>query len=323
MALLGQSEELHAKNKEEEDLKERSTRKIKDGVEDVLMKDGELSQRHGGQEDGQGVVNIVSYKDMVMGKNLEELEDEAETDGEDEDQEMTIMGKKNMRVEEHFDGMYPCPKFIFSAYEESKIHRPWKKGIIVKLMGRRIGYKVLETRLKQLWVRKGIINIIDLSNDYFIVTFTNDDDRNAAITNGPWFIYDHYLTVKEWKPNFHPESDSIEKVAVWVRISGLPMEYYDPKILTFMGNSLGKTIKVDKNTLMQGRGNYARVCIEIDISKPLLPHFKINERKYRVEYEGLHLLCFKCGRFGHYKEGCREQQLQPDNNKHSAICINA
>jgi hypothetical protein len=27
----------------------------------------------------------------------------------------------------------------------------------------------------------------------------------------------------------------------------------------------------------------------------------------RLEYEGLHSICFKCGRFGHKKEQCREQ----------------
>jgi hypothetical protein len=36
---------------------------------------------------------------------------------------------------------------------------------------------------------------------------------------------------------------------VWVRISGLPIEYYDAKILHYIGNRIGKTVKVDKNTL--------------------------------------------------------------------------
>jgi hypothetical protein len=177
----------------------------------------------------------------------------------------------------------------------------------VKLLGRRIGYKALETRLKQMWVKKGIINIIDLSNDYYLVTFSHETDHVAALTNGPWFIYDHYLTVKEWCPNFHPQSDTIRKVAVWVRISGLPIEYYDSKVLRHIGNKIGSTIKVDKNTLMQERGKYARICVEVDLTSPLLAMFMIKGRKYNVEYEGLHLLCTNCGRFGHYCEGCPEK----------------
>lgn len=66
----------------------------------------------------------------------------------------------------------------------------------------RIGYKALAKRLKQMWVRKGVINIIDLSNDYYLVVFSLEDDQYVAPTEGPWFIYDHYLIVKEYCLNF-------------------------------------------------------------------------------------------------------------------------
>jgi hypothetical protein len=125
--------------------------------------------------------------------------------------------------------------------------------------------------------------------------------------DGPWFIYDHYLTVKEWSPNFHPASDTIKEVAVWLRISGLPIEYYDSRALKFIGNRIGKTVKVDKNTLSLERGKYARLCVQVNLSQPLLAMFTIKGRKYNIEYEGLHMLCTICGRYGHYKEGCPDK----------------
>ncbi|KAK2376903.1 zinc ion binding / nucleic acid binding protein [Trifolium repens] len=223
---------------------------------------------------------------------------------DDVPEEIDIEG---IRVEEQKIGNYDCPIFVLSKSEEKRIHRPWKRGVIVKLLGRRIGYKALETRLKQMWVKKGIINIIDLGNDYYLVTFSHDFDHGTALMNGPWFIYDHYLTVKEWSPDFHPQSDTIKKVAVWVRISGLPIEYYDARVLKSIGNKIGSTVKVDKNTLMQERGKYARICVEVDLTESLLAMFMIKGRKYNVEYEGLHLLCKICGKFGHYSEGCPEK----------------
>jgi hypothetical protein len=161
-----------------------------------------------------------------------------------------------------------------------------------------------------MWVRKGVISIIDLGNDYYLVAFSNSEDQHEALMNGPWFIYDHYLTVKEWSPNFHPASDTISKVVVWVRIAGLPIEFYDAKVLHFIGDRIGRTVKVDKNTLAQERGKYARLCVEVDLTKKLLAMFSIKSRKYNVEYEGLHLLCITCGKFGHYKEGCTEKLIQ-------------
>jgi hypothetical protein len=131
--------------------------------------------------------------------------------------------------------------------------------------------------------------------------------------DGPWFIYDHYLTVQDWKPNFNPMSDTIKEVAVWMRISGLPIEYYDSQILSFIGNHVGKTVKVDKNTLTQERGKYARLCVQVDLTKPLLAMFTLKGRKYTIEYEGLHMLCMTCGRFGHYKEGCQIKKNNAGN----------
>ncbi|XP_058776382.1 uncharacterized protein LOC131650700 [Vicia villosa] len=163
-----------------------------------------------------------------------------------------------------------------------------------------------------MWVRKGIISIIDLSHDYYLVAFTHEDDKNAALADGPWFIYDHYLTVKEWSPDFHPESDAIVNVAAWIRISGLPVEYYDPKVLHVIGDLVGRTVKVDKNTLQRERGKYARICVEVNISKPLLAMFSIKDSSYKIAYEGLHLLCLTCGKFGHYKEGCAVKIKEKD-----------
>lgn len=201
-------------------------------------------------------------------------------------------------------GGYECPNFVFSEKEEKHIQRPWKRGDIVKLLGKRIGYKALDNRLNQMWVRKGIISIIDLSNDYYLVAFSHEDDKRAAMMSGPWFIYDHYLSVKDWRPNFQPEIDTINEVAVWVRISGLMIEYYDARALSFFGDRIGRTVKVDKTTIKQERGKYARICVTVNLAKPLLAMLRIQGSSYKLEYEGLHLLCLMCGRYGHYKEDC-------------------
>lgn len=81
-------------------------------------------------------------------------------------------------IEEHTEGKYDFSSFILSKTEEKRIYKPWRRGVIVRLLGRRIGYHALETRLKQMWVQNGVVSIIDLSNDYYLVVFTNEDDHN-------------------------------------------------------------------------------------------------------------------------------------------------
>lgn len=54
-------------------------------------------------------------------------------------------------IEEHKVGGYNCPEFELYVMEEKRIEKTWKKGTIIKILGRKIGYKTLENRLQQLW----------------------------------------------------------------------------------------------------------------------------------------------------------------------------
>lgn len=72
-------------------------------------------------------------------------------------------------------------------------------------------------------------------------------------------IYDRYLSVREWNPNFCPLQDSIEKITIWVRLYGFPIEYYDHQALIFIGYRIYKTMKVDKTILSREIGKYVRL----------------------------------------------------------------
>lgn len=87
-------------------------------------------------------------------------------------------------------------------------------------------------------------------------------------------------------------------------ITRLLIEYYSLKALTCFGNRIGRTVKIDKTTTKQKRGKYARICVAVNLSQPLLGMFSIGGSNYKIEYEGLHLMCLVCGRYGYYKEGC-------------------
>lgn len=120
-----------------------------------------------------------------------------ETPGQIPDPSSLFDDVTGLSVIEQRHGKYDCPAFCLTEQEEARIQQPWKEGLIVKLLGRKIGYKALESRLTQLWSKKGSINIIDLDHDYFLVVFSSYSDRFLALNGGPWLIFDHYLTVRE------------------------------------------------------------------------------------------------------------------------------
>ncbi|CAN1140994.1 hypothetical protein LINPERHAP2_LOCUS12202, partial [Linum perenne] len=67
--------------------------------------------------------------------------------------------------------------------------------------------------------------------------------------------------------------------------------------------------RVDGTTLFGNQGNYARICVEVDLHKPLLSKYWLRHRVRRIEYEGLHEICFTCGRYGHEAKDCPSTKM--------------
>ncbi|KAL4286763.1 hypothetical protein AHAS_Ahas19G0118700 [Arachis hypogaea] len=190
--------------------------------------------------------------------------------------------------------------------EKKRLERPWKHTLIIKLLGRSISYGVLKRRLDTMWAKSRGLDLIDLGNDFFVVRLFNEDDYWYVLEGGPWMLFDHYLTIRRWTPDFNPFGVSINKIAAWVRLPDLPIEYYDKRFLGTVGDQIGKTLKVDMNTANQSREKFAKLCMKIDLNKPLDAKYLVNGQNYFIEYEGLHMVCFKCGKFGHVNEGCMQ-----------------
>ncbi|XP_061365659.1 uncharacterized protein LOC133308945 [Gastrolobium bilobum] len=180
----------------------------------------------------------------------------------------------------------------------------WKNALIVKLLGKKIGVGFMKKKLESFWARTGSVTVADLGNEFFSVRFTSLEDLNLAITGGPWVIFGHYLATRKWEPYFDPEQANIHKVAAWVRLQGIPQEYCEYPFLSQLGTVIGKVLKVDKTTSTGDWARFARVCIEIDLAKPLRGEYILDGCLKKVEYEGLFLICLRYGRYGHNSDSC-------------------
>ncbi|CAN1824410.1 hypothetical protein LINPERHAP1_LOCUS30771 [Linum perenne] len=156
-----------------------------------------------------------------------------------------------------------CPKVHFSEDEVKQFYRPWSKALVVRVLEKSFGYPALRRRLEFLWAKGGRIPVSDLSNDFFLVRFSDADDYQRAAFHGPW------------------------KVAV-----------------NRIGNHIGKMIRMDLATTEGARARYARVCVEIDLSKPLLGKYMIGDRVFYIEYESIKNFCYLCGLYGYKADSC-------------------
>lgn len=87
--------------------------------------------------------------------------------------------------------------------------------------------------------------------------------------------------------------------------------------LVDIASTIGTSLKFDATTIASDFGHYARVLIDINLSKPppdsiLLKH---DDFSFYVlfEYENLPAFCIVCSSLGHVASTCRS--LKPKHNK--------
>nr|POE71751.1 hypothetical protein CFP56_31854 [Quercus suber] len=239
----------------------RSNKKVKEGhhadFHDGLSESG---HSQGGQSSWGAVKN--TFKDKLVGEipgayakafDFSDLLDmEAELDEE---------------VEELRDGLAAVK---LTRETKLRIRKPWSKALIIKLYGRSIGLSFLQSKLISLWKPSGTLVCVDLGENFYLAHFLLKEDLDAVLQKGSWFIGGHFLAIRPWEPFFKPASASVSSIAVWVRLHGLPMELYELEVLKQVGEAIGKVLRIDSHTAMEARGRYARMCIQLDATKPFI-----------------------------------------------------
>ena len=247
--------------------------------------------------DGGGSLEVrnqgVSFKDKLVGcQPMKQSKDRVN------------LLKENLARMELLEGDRLYPKFTFEREILDQISKPWKDALVVKLLGRNVGYFTMKDRLQKLWKPSGGFDIIDLDYGFFLVKFDEEVDRSKVVEGGPWMLFDHYLAVRTWSRDFVASSAKVDKTLVWIRFPCLNLAYYDADVLFMLANGIGVPVKIDHNTMQASRGKFTRVCVEIDLTKPVVGCIMVEDEWYKVEYEGLHIISVQCGCYGHHSRDC-------------------
>lgn len=106
-------------------------------------------------------VSVISYNDISLGVNIGDITSEAyaieETfgveskyvDDEHMEDELVLRDKKDEEQVLHADHIF-CLDVKLSKPERKKAWKPFRKSVIVKLLGKMVGFRFLRTRLMKL-----------------------------------------------------------------------------------------------------------------------------------------------------------------------------
>ena len=168
------------------------------------------------------------------------------------------------------DGDRLHPRVMFDATVIKEMAQPWQDSLVVKILGKELGFLATKEKLRVLWKPQHGFDVMSVGNGYFMVKFDAQEDRERVIQGGAWIVQDNYLAVKEWTPQFSPSESCFGHTMVWVKLSGLNMLYYYEKALRVIATTIGKPIRIDLTTQHLDRGRFAHVCVEVNLALPIV-----------------------------------------------------
>ncbi|XP_065633884.1 uncharacterized protein LOC136069370 [Quercus suber] len=234
---------------------------------------------------------LVSYKDSLVGDILGAYEQAFKftkdwEDGYDLEVEMEPLTEGMVEVK-------------LSKETKVRIRAPWSKALIIKVYGWSVGFNYLTFKINALWKPTAKMDCVTLGRGFFLIHLSCNDDFDKVLRGGPWFIGEHFLAIKLWEPYFKASEAKLTSVAIWVRFPELPIEFYDASVLKEIGSVIGHVLRIDSYTASKTRGGYARLCVQIDLDKPIISFIRVGRLAQKVLYEGISSLCFCCGKLGH------------------------
>lgn len=166
----------------------------------------------------------------------------------------------------------------------------------------------LKDKLSSIWQLRSW-RLISLGRGYYQILLSSADQKNQVWSRGSISLKPGTLRLQAWTPDFNPWRQKTSNVQLWVRIYELSWEYWHKKILTDIASTLGVPLKFDASTINGDFGHYARVLVDVDISKPP-PDSMLIERDgifstIYFEIENLPSFCSVCSSIGHVASNCR------------------
>ena len=162
-------------------------------------------------------------------------------------------------------------------------------------------------RLWDAWKVKGKFWIH--RSGWILFEFCSKEDRMRVLNGGPYFIYGSNLMLKILPRCFRFGSEVMTTVSTWIQLPDLPLECWNNLALSKIVSKVGTPISSDQLTRTIDRISFARVLVEVDVSKELVTSVKVKlptgvVYDQLVVFESPPKYCKKCLTFTHGDAGC-------------------
>ncbi|KAL4301840.1 hypothetical protein GQ457_10G010650 [Hibiscus cannabinus] len=154
-----------------------------------------------------------------------------------------------------------------------------------------------------------LVGIYEISPNFFLIAFASLANRTNVLKRGPWDFQKYWFALEQADPNRTIHDYFFQHMCIWVRIQNIPLSLMTAALAHALGASVGKVIMTDTRLEDGNMGEFMRVRVSFDTSKPLRRCVVLSRPDAKasmcpLQYECLPLFCHGCGLIGHSVLAC-------------------
>ncbi|GAV86637.1 DUF4283 domain-containing protein/zf-CCHC_4 domain-containing protein, partial [Cephalotus follicularis] len=130
-----------------------------------------------------------------------------------------------------------------------------------------------------------------------------------VLNNGPWDVWGYHLAIRPWIKGMSLALSDCRSMPVWVKLTGVPVQFWNKAGLSYIASVLGKPLHMDSSTTNRYALMFARVCIEMNATSPFPESVTLeledgSTTSIGVEYPLRPAACTLCKVFDHSNRNC-------------------
>ncbi|XP_058746852.1 uncharacterized protein LOC131619814 [Vicia villosa] len=153
----------------------------------------------------------------------------------------------------------------------------WETTLILYAMGEELSMNMVKNFMEKTWSFVKLPDMFYHDEGYFILQFKSHEDMDAVLMRGPYTLRNISLMLREWKADFNLKRDMLRTLPLWVKLPKLPLHLWGAKSLSKIGSAIGVPLVTDECTTTKLRVSYARLLIEVDITKEMVKEIAIKD----------------------------------------------
>ncbi|XP_058783636.1 uncharacterized protein LOC131658346 [Vicia villosa] len=180
----------------------------------------------------------------------------------------------------------------------------WENAVILFALGETLSMHAVKNFMEKSWNFVALPELYFNDAGYFIVRFKSYEDQTKVMEQGPYFIYVKPIFLKYWSIDFELKADLLRVLPLWITLPNLPLYLWGEKSISNITSDVGRPITTDECTARKLRISYARVLVEVDITRPIKESVTIRDHsgkewEQQIEYEWRPKYCQTCLKIGH------------------------